>query len=120
MGDDLPSGCQPHDYEAALALGGSVPFGLNTRQMESWLVHGGGNDLLQEVLAGFNCHGIPMGSGFKAQRESAVTSLAQANAQRDQAQLNLSYTTVTAAQPGRVVQLSAMGCRYPRILMLRD
>jgi membrane fusion protein (multidrug efflux system) len=43
----------------------------------------------------------------KAQRESAVANLAQANAQRDQAQLNLSYTTVTAAQAGRVVQLSA-------------
>jgi membrane fusion protein (multidrug efflux system) len=40
---------------------------------------------------------------LKAQRSSAVASLAQAKAQRDQAQLNLSYTTVTAAQPGRVV-----------------
>src|ERR1700738_2806927 len=40
---------------------------------------------------------------LKAQRNSAVASLAQANSQRDQAQLNLSYTTVTAgqfAQPG--------------------
>src|SRR5262249_691791 len=44
---------------------------------------------------------------LKAQRNSAVASLAQANAQRDQAQLNLSYTTVTAAQPGRVANLSA-------------
>ena len=44
---------------------------------------------------------------LKAQRKSAVASLAQAQAQRDQAQLNLSYTTVTAAQPGRVVNLSA-------------
>jgi membrane fusion protein, multidrug efflux system len=44
---------------------------------------------------------------LKAQRNSAVASLAQAEAQRDQAQLNLSYTTVTAAQPGRVVQLGA-------------
>src|SRR6202022_1852213 len=44
---------------------------------------------------------------LKAQRSSAVASLAQAKAQRDQAQLNLSYTTVTADQPGRVVQLSA-------------
>src|SRR5215831_13210874 len=35
---------------------------------------------------------------LKAQRNSAVASLAQ---------LNLSYTTVTAAQPGRVVNLSA-------------
>jgi len=44
---------------------------------------------------------------LKAQRNSAVASLAQAKAQRDQANLNLSYTTVTAAQPGRVVNLSA-------------
>jgi len=42
-----------------------------------------------------------------AQRKSAVASLAQATAQRDQARLNVSYTTVTAAQAGRVVQLSA-------------
>jgi membrane fusion protein (multidrug efflux system) len=42
---------------------------------------------------------------LKAQRNSAVASLAQAKAQRDQAELNLSYTTVTAAQPGRVVNL---------------
>jgi membrane fusion protein (multidrug efflux system) len=44
---------------------------------------------------------------LKTQRESAVANLAQAKAQRDQAQLNLSYTTVTADQPGRVVQLGA-------------
>jgi membrane fusion protein, multidrug efflux system len=44
---------------------------------------------------------------LKAQRNSAVASLAQAKAQRDQAQLNLSYTKVTAAQPGRVVNLTA-------------
>jgi membrane fusion protein, multidrug efflux system len=45
--------------------------------------------------------------GLKAQRKSAVANLAQAEAQRDQAKLNLSYTTVTAAQPGRVVNLGA-------------
>src|SRR5260370_11592366 len=44
---------------------------------------------------------------LKAQRNSAVASLAQGQAQRDQAELNLSYTTVTAAQPGRVVNLGA-------------
>ena len=43
---------------------------------------------------------------LKAQRASAAASFAQAQAQRDQARLNLSYTTVTAAQPGRVVNLS--------------
>jgi membrane fusion protein, multidrug efflux system len=49
---------------------------------------------------------------LKAQRASDVASLAQAKAQREQAQLNLSYTTVTADQPGRVVQLSAAVGQY--------
>jgi len=49
---------------------------------------------------------------LKAQRESAAASLAQANAQREQAKLNLSYTTIVAAQPGRVVQLSAAVGQY--------
>jgi membrane fusion protein, multidrug efflux system len=44
---------------------------------------------------------------IKAQRSSAEANLAQATAQRDQAQLNLSYTAVTAAEPGRVVNLTA-------------
>jgi membrane fusion protein, multidrug efflux system len=43
---------------------------------------------------------------LKAQRANAVATLAQANAQLDQAELNLGYTEVTAAQAGRVVQLS--------------
>jgi membrane fusion protein (multidrug efflux system) len=49
---------------------------------------------------------------LKAQRDSAVASLAQAKAQREQAQLNLGYTTVTADQPGRVVQLTAAVGQY--------
>jgi membrane fusion protein (multidrug efflux system) len=44
---------------------------------------------------------------LKAQRSSAVANLALRKAQRDQAQLDLSHTIVTADQPGRVVQLSA-------------
>jgi membrane fusion protein, multidrug efflux system len=44
---------------------------------------------------------------LKAQRNNAVASLQQAKAQRDQAELNLSYTTVTAGQAGRVVNLGA-------------
>jgi membrane fusion protein, multidrug efflux system len=44
---------------------------------------------------------------LQAQRKSAEASLGQAKAQRDQAQLNLSYTTVTASQPGRLVNLGA-------------
>ncbi len=49
---------------------------------------------------------------LKAQRDSDVANLAQAKAQREQAQLNLSYTTVTAEQSGRVVQLSAAVGQY--------
>jgi len=49
---------------------------------------------------------------LNAQRSSAKANLAQAIAQRDQAKLNLSYTTITAAQPGRVVQLSGANGQY--------
>jgi membrane fusion protein (multidrug efflux system) len=47
-----------------------------------------------------------------AQRKSAEATLAQAKAQRAQAQLNLSYTVVKAAQPGRLVHLSAAVGEY--------
>ncbi|HVW73675.1 MAG TPA: HlyD family secretion protein [Rhizomicrobium sp.] len=42
-----------------------------------------------------------------AQRGTAEANLANAIAQRDQARLNLSYTVITAAQAGRVTNLSA-------------
>jgi len=45
---------------------------------------------------------------LKAQRNNAEASLQLAIAQRDQAQLNLAYTTVTAAEPGRAVNLTAL------------
>jgi membrane fusion protein (multidrug efflux system) len=61
---------------------------------------------LQSAQATLNLAQRQLG-GLTAQRKSAVASLAQAQAQRDQAKLNLSYTTVTAAQPGRVVSLGA-------------
>ena len=49
---------------------------------------------------------------LSAQRDSDVASLTQTKAQREQAQLNLSYTTVTADQPGRVVQLTVAVGQY--------
>jgi membrane fusion protein (multidrug efflux system) len=42
----------------------------------------------------------------EAQKTSAVASLHQAQAQVEAAQQNLKYTTIVAAQPGRVVRLS--------------
>lgn len=44
---------------------------------------------------------------IEAQRKSAEASAAQAKAQVDRAKLNLSYTVVKAAEPGRVVRLTA-------------
>ena len=49
---------------------------------------------------------------LKAQRASAEATLAQAQAQRDQAELNLGYTTVIADQPGRVVNLTGAVGQY--------
>ena len=46
-------------------------------------------------------------SALEAQRSTAEANLQEAEAKRDQASLNLSYTTVTTAQPGRIVQLGA-------------
>ena len=43
---------------------------------------------------------------LKAQQKSVEAGLAQARAQLEQAELNLSYTKITAAQAGRVVKLS--------------
>ena len=49
---------------------------------------------------------------LKAQRASAEANLAQAEAQRDHAKLNLGYTTVIADQPGRVVNLTGAVGQY--------
>ncbi|UMY20141.1 HlyD family secretion protein [Methylobacterium organophilum] len=49
---------------------------------------------------------------LQAQRASAEAQLGQAKAQRDQARLNLGYTTVTAAQAGRVVRLTGARGEY--------
>ena len=49
---------------------------------------------------------------LEAQRVSAVADLAQARSQVAQAELNLSYTTVAAAQPGRIVRLGAAKGQY--------
>jgi len=39
-----------------------MPFGLNARQKNAWLYHGGGNELVSEFLAKYNVHGIPGGN----------------------------------------------------------
>ena len=43
---------------AAFTFGTALPFGLNTRQMISWIRHGGGEELLNGLLKDFNCIGF--------------------------------------------------------------
>ncbi len=47
---------------AALAFDSTVPFGLTARQQNAWLYHGGGLDLVHELLADFNIVSFPGGN----------------------------------------------------------
>ena len=42
----------------AFTYGTALPFGLNARQMNSWIRFGGGQELLNELLATYNCIGF--------------------------------------------------------------
>ena len=46
----------------ALAFDTAMPFGLNTRQQNAWLYHGGGLELLRDVFADFNIVNFPAGN----------------------------------------------------------
>ena len=48
--------------DPAMTFGTALPFGLNSRQMYAWLHHGGGNELLNELLKNFNCFGTAAGN----------------------------------------------------------
>ena len=40
----------------------TVPFGMNTRQMNAWMTHGGGLELLRELFKDYNIYNIPAGN----------------------------------------------------------
>src|SRR4028118_1649693 len=40
--------------DPTFAFGTAIPFGLNSRQQNAWLYHGGGTDLLNEFYAKYN------------------------------------------------------------------
>ena len=93
---------QADRYEALARTGyGTVQ---DAQQYESQLSEQ--QAVLDTAQANLNLAGRQL-EALRAQRNSAEASLAQYQAERDQARLNLSYTIVTAAQPGRVVNLSA-------------
>jgi TRAP-type mannitol/chloroaromatic compound transport system substrate-binding protein len=44
------------------AIGSTIPSGLNSRQQNAWLYHGGGNELYNQFLADYGVVGIPGGN----------------------------------------------------------
>ncbi len=48
--------------DPTFAIYTAVPFGLNTRQQNSWLYHGGGNELANEFFSRFAVIGHPCGN----------------------------------------------------------
>jgi TRAP-type mannitol/chloroaromatic compound transport system substrate-binding protein len=65
--------------DPTFAIGTAVPFGMNARQQNAWLYHGGGNDLLNEFYAKHNLYGMPagntgvqMGGWFRKEIKSAA------------------------------------------------
>ena len=48
--------------DPTFAFGTAVPFGMNCRQMNAWMYHGGGIDLMNEFFAKHNLYGMPAGN----------------------------------------------------------
>jgi TRAP-type mannitol/chloroaromatic compound transport system substrate-binding protein len=48
--------------DPAMTFGCALPFGLNSRQMNSWSRFGGGNELLTDLLKNYNCIGFAAGN----------------------------------------------------------
>ncbi len=46
----------------AFTFGTALPFGLNMRQQNAWMYHGGGLELMNDFLKAYNCHAIPAGN----------------------------------------------------------
>lgn len=44
------------------AIGGAIPFGMNSRQLTSWMVDGNGGKLMQEFYAKYNIVPLPCGN----------------------------------------------------------
>src|SRR3954463_15382813 len=48
--------------DPTFAFAASMPFGLNTRQQNAWMRHGGGLELMREFFRDYNIHNIPAGN----------------------------------------------------------
>ncbi|MBT2333931.1 TRAP transporter substrate-binding protein DctP [Variovorax paradoxus] len=63
----------------AFALGSAIPFGLNSRQMTAWMMHGNGRKLMNEFYAKYNMvsfaggnTGCQMGGWFRKEIKSVA------------------------------------------------
>jgi TRAP-type mannitol/chloroaromatic compound transport system substrate-binding protein len=48
--------------DPTFTFGSTVPFGMNTRHMNAWMMHGGGLQLLREFHKDYNIYNIPAGN----------------------------------------------------------
>jgi TRAP-type mannitol/chloroaromatic compound transport system substrate-binding protein len=48
--------------DPTFAFDATIPFGMNTRQINAWLYAGGGRELLRDFFAAYNIVSIPCGS----------------------------------------------------------
>jgi len=48
--------------DPTFAIGGAIPFGLNSRQMTAWMMHGNGLKLVREFYANYNIINFPCGN----------------------------------------------------------
>jgi TRAP-type mannitol/chloroaromatic compound transport system substrate-binding protein len=46
----------------AFVFGSALPFGMNSRMQNAWLIHGGGLELLNEFFKGYNVYAMPGGN----------------------------------------------------------
>ena len=65
------------DKNETFAIGGAIPFGLNSRQMSAWTFHGNGLSLMREFYADYNIinfacgnTGAQMGGWFRKEIKS--------------------------------------------------
>jgi TRAP-type mannitol/chloroaromatic compound transport system substrate-binding protein len=48
--------------DPTFAFDTAIPFGLNGRQQNAWMFHGGGLELMREFFKDYNCYSIPCGN----------------------------------------------------------
>ncbi|WP_119417871.1 TRAP transporter substrate-binding protein [Desertibaculum subflavum] len=48
--------------DPTFAFDTAVPFGLNARQQDAWMIHGGGRQLMNEFFKDYNIHAITCGN----------------------------------------------------------